>query len=67
MPKHDVTRPVLIVIDAQPAGNNFQILNPPVARITTHFGDEFRRVDTRIWYHMRYHTVMELPTPAPFK
>ena len=44
VPKHDVTRPVLIVIDAQPAGNNFQILDPPVAWITPHFGDELRRV-----------------------
>ena len=44
VPKHDVTRPVLIVIDAQAVGNNLQILNPPVAWITPHFGDELRRV-----------------------
>jgi hypothetical protein len=44
VPKHDVTRPVLVVIDAQAVGNNLQILNPPVAWITPHFGDELRRV-----------------------
>ncbi len=44
VPKDDVTRPVLIVIDAQPIGNNLQIVNPPVAWITPHFGNELRRV-----------------------
>jgi len=44
MPKHDVARPALIVIDAQTSGNNFQILNPPIPRIASHFGDELRRV-----------------------
>ena len=44
VPKHDVTRSVLIVIDTQPAGNNLQILNPPIAWITAHFGNKLRRV-----------------------
>ena len=61
VPKHDVTRPVLFVIDTQPVGNNLQIFNPPVAWITPHFGDELRRVRHNIWYHMRYHQVSEHP------
>lgn len=44
MPEHDVAGPVLIGIDAQAACDYFQILNPPVARITPHFSNEFRRV-----------------------
>ena len=44
VPKNDVAGPVLIVIDTQAARNHFQILNPPVTRITPHFGDEFRSV-----------------------
>jgi len=61
MPKHDVTRPVLIVIDAQPAGNSLQILDPPVAWIAPHLGEELRRIRHIAWYHMRYHAANSAP------
>jgi hypothetical protein len=44
VPKHDVAGPLLIVIDTHAAGDNLQILNPPIARIPLHFRDELRRV-----------------------
>jgi hypothetical protein len=33
VPKNDVTRSMLIVIDAQTARDHFQILDPPIARM----------------------------------
>jgi hypothetical protein len=36
MPKHDVARAVLIVIDAEAVRDNSQVLNPPVARTHDH-------------------------------
>lgn len=44
VPEHDMAGPVLIVIDAQTARYDLQVLNPPVVRIAPHFGDELRRV-----------------------
>jgi len=63
VPKHNVTRAVLIVIDAQPAGNDLQVLNPPVAWIAPHFlAMSFAAFDTTTWYHMRYHAAGGVPT-----
>ena len=44
VPENHVARSVLIMIDAQAAGDHFQVLNPPIARSPTHFGEKFRRV-----------------------
>ncbi len=35
---------VLIMIDAQATRDHLQILDPPIARIPPHFGDQLRRV-----------------------
>jgi hypothetical protein len=44
VPKNDMTRSVLIVIDAQAPRDHPQIFDPPIARIPPHFCDKFRRV-----------------------
>ena len=44
VPENHVARSVLIMIDPQVAGDHLQVLNPPIARIPTHFGEKFRRV-----------------------
>jgi hypothetical protein len=44
VPKHDMTSPVLIVIDAHAAGDSLQIVNPLVSWIPLHLGDNFRRI-----------------------
>ena len=44
MPKNDVAGSMLIVIDAHTMRNNLQILDPPVARIPPHVGNQFCRV-----------------------
>ena len=44
VPENHMACSVLIVIDAQAARNHLQIVDPPIARIPPHFGDQFRRV-----------------------
>jgi hypothetical protein len=40
--ENHVARSVLIMIDAKVARNHLQILDPPIARIPPHFGDQLR-------------------------
>lgn len=44
MTKHDVTRTVLAVIEAMLGGNHLQIIDMPVVRTSSHFGENFLRV-----------------------
>jgi hypothetical protein len=39
VPEHDMTGPVVIMIDAHAPCDYLHIVNPPVARITPHLGD----------------------------
>lgn len=44
VPENDMTGAMLIVIDAQAARDDLQIVNPPIARIPSHFCQELRGV-----------------------
>jgi hypothetical protein len=55
VPKNDVTRSMLIVIDTQAARDHFHILDPPIARMRSILATSFAVFDTRTRYHVRYH------------
>jgi hypothetical protein len=52
--ENNVTGSVLVVIDTELVGYDFQVLNAPVAWVAPHFGEQFRRV----WHSLMVsHTV----------